>query len=188
MTDFNKYHNGIKFNNMILIESKQKNYGVHLPENIHEITPDMLHELTKNINLPKYYCIVGLCFKTKLFDLCTLIKQSKDTNLQVTPIIAKIHNADSLELNAEVGDTIIIDRSSLERGAHLNLNTAISSVNVRNYLKDNELVKDILSSDIRSKEVIIMEFKVCPVSDIKAVIANITDKYDPFKEYYKSNS
>lgn len=166
---------------MITIKSKKQSYGVKLPTDISEITPEVLDELTKDIIVPNYYCIVGLCFKTKLFDLCTMIKQSKNTEVSVTSIIAKISNKDREELNAEIGDKIIIERSSLERGTHININTAINSINIRRYLNDDsELVKEIISSNDKMNNVIIMEFKIIPISEIRAVIHNHIHKVDPF--------
>lgn len=173
---------------MITIKSKKQSYGVNLPTEISEITPDILDELTKDVIVPEYYCIVGLCFKTKLFDLCTMLKQSKNTEVSVTSIIAKISNKDRERLNAEVGDKIIIERSSLERGTHININTAINSINIRRYLnEDSELVKDIISSNDKTNNVIIMEFKIVPINEIRAIINNNLHKIDPFINKTKVN-
>ena len=61
------------------------------------------------------------------------MNSNKETNVGVTPILAKIYEEDSKEINAVVGDKIIVYRTSLERGVHLNLKTSISSNSAKQY-------------------------------------------------------
>lgn len=170
---------------MFQIKSEKKNYGINFPTNLNEITKEHLDAITKNVNLPKHYCIIALAFNTKLFDFCTAMNNVKSTNVAVTPILAKIHEEDSKDINATVGQKIITDRTSLERGVHLNLKTVLNSSVVRNYFNDDiELTKSIIAKNKignnKSQNIIILEFKIVPVTDISASIdvdANVIDPY-----------
>lgn len=177
---------------MILIKSEKKSYGINFPTSKEEITPEVLNTITDGIKLPPHYCIIALCFQTKVFDFVAVIKSQRNNDVAVTPVLAKIHDEDSNVINAKVGDRVIINRSSLERGNHLNLPISISSNAARNYFaSDPELVraimtksdKDKVNEDILSAKfanIIILEFKIVPVNDITAAIPMVCDKIDPF--------
>lgn len=176
---------------MFKLKSTKANYGINFPTSIEEITPKVLEQLTKDVSLAKHYVIVALCFKTKLFDLAAAINSNKETNIQVTPVIAKV-NSDENTLS--VGDKAIVDRSSLERGMHLNLKTVINSVNVRNYLKnDPALATRIMTNTgniitannqedtkLSNQIVYILEFKIVPVNSIIATIPIKENNNDVF--------
>lgn len=172
---------------MIEIKSEKMPYGINFPTSINELTPDVLKTITEGVKLPKHYCIIALAFDTKIFEFCAAMNSSRNTNVAVTPILAKISQEDSENVNASIGDKIIIDRSSLERGVHLNLKTAISSTSARKYFNnDPELAKAVMTKNdnkiafdralnkkltaAQSPNIIILEFKICPVNDISAAI------------------
>ena len=182
---------------MITIKSKKKNYGINFPTSVSEITPDVLKAITESVKLPKHYCIVALAFETKVFDFCAAMNSNKNTNVAVTPVLAKISDEDSKDVNALIGDKIIMERSCLERGVHLNLKTSISSIAARNYFNsDPDLAKAIIMKNTEgiiidpnlnkslqssnSPKIIVLEFKICPVNDIAAAIPDTTNHYDPF--------
>ena len=182
---------------MITIKSAKKNYGINFPTSVSEITPDILNAISEGVKLPKHYCIVALAFETKIFDFCAAINSNKNTNVAVTPILAKISDEDSKDVNALVGDRIIMERSCLERGVHINLKTSISSTSARNYFNsDPEMAKAILTKNTdgiiidhninkslqasNSPKIIVLEFKICPVNDIAAAIPDTPNHYDPF--------
>lgn len=178
---------------MIKIKSEKKPYGINFPTSIDEITPEILATLSEGVKLPKHYCIIALAFDTKVFDFCTAMNNNKNTSVAVTPILCKIDKEDIESVNAKVGDKIIIDRSSLERGVHINIKCAISSNAARNYLNsDPELIKSIITKKKDNKEldenlmkvansnIIILEFKIVPVSDIHAAIPMFFEQTDPF--------
>ena len=170
---------------MLEIKSKKLAYGIKFPTSIEEITGDVLKEITTGIKLPKHYCIVALCFKTKLFDFVNTISYSKETNLSVTPLLANVAEDCESEINADCGDKLIIDRSSLERGIHLNLPISISSNNAANYFKqDSTLVKDIqegkFNKDSYSPKIYVLEFKIVPIVDVKAAIPVNRKSHDVF--------
>lgn len=182
---------------MLLIKSNKMSYGINFPTSLNEITPEVLNTITEGVKLPKHYCIVALAFKTKVFDFCTMINSNKQATIGVVPILAKISEEDSELVNSKVGDKIIIDRSSLERGVQLKLNTLISSDNAKHYFnsdpsisksiitndnklfKDNNINKQLIGSN--SPNIIILEFKIVPVNDISASINLEHRNIDPFK-------
>lgn len=181
---------------MLTIKSKKRKFGINFPTNWREVSVEDLIMITENIMLPPHYCIVALCLETKLFDFVTAINSNRDTNVAVTPLLAKISKEDSETINAKVGERLIIDRTNLERGVHVNCKTAISSNAVRNYFNsDEDLIKSFLTNtskevayDTSTKQkvsaknapnIIIMEFKILPVNDIAAAVTNTTT-CDPY--------
>lgn len=183
---------------MITIKSKNKNYGINFPTSVEEITPIALQSVLTNVNLPKYHCVVAMCSSVKLFDLVTAISgANKDTITKIIPLLGKINESDNENLNANVGERVIIDRSSLERGVHLTTPFSISSSNAMNYINsDADLKKDILSGKFNSNgngqlnksltlsaspQIVLVEFKIVPVSSISATIKNDTNYIDPYK-------
>lgn len=179
---------------MVTIKSETKSYGIIFPSDVNEISANILKQITSGVNLPKHYCIVALCFKTRVFDFAMMISSKKETNIAVIPLLAKISDNDSEEINAKVGQKLIIDRTNLERGVHLRLPIMVSSDNARKYISDDpKLVKSILNKDDTYKkitndglkDIIIMEFKIIPVNDISAAIDIDNKVIDPF--IYKAN-
>lgn len=180
---------------MITIKSEKSNFGIILPTSLKEINADTLSILTDNIKLPKYYCIVALCFKTTLFDFVAINKNSKDASIMVIPIMAKISEEDSKTINANVGDKLIIDRSSLERSFHINIPTVVSTSNIKRYIdNDDDLRKAILRGKYNIKtsndniidinknncNIYILEFKIVAINDIHASIPVDKNIIDPF--------
>lgn len=189
---------------MLEIKSKAKSYGINFPTSVEEITPEVLENITKGVKLPKYYCIVALCFKTKLFEFVTAIDSKRETNVSVVPILAKISEEDAKDINTAVGDKLIIDRSSLERGSHLNLPVMIGSNNASKYIKsDNDLVRTISSGNFNkpkidlninkslipanSPTIVVLEFKIVPINTINASVPVDHKVEDPFIINYVTN-
>lgn len=167
---------------MITIKSKEKNYAINVPETITKGTKEVISTYLTNVHLPNNYCVIALCYKTRIFDFITILKNSKDSTVNVVPILAKISNEDANKINAEVGRKVIISRSSLERAVHLNVKCAISVSNVRNYFIDSpsyvkELMTNKSNDNIAKKDIILVEYKIIPITDISATIDDnpITD-------------
>lgn len=186
---------------MITIKSEKKHYGINFPTSVNEIKAEHLEAITKNVNLPKNYCIIALCYKTKVFDFCTMIDNNRNAEISVVPLLAKINKEDSEEYKMNIGDKVTISRSSLEMGDHIKLPTMISAENARDYFKadpdlkkaiitknsnliiDKDINKQLISSN--SPSIIIMEFKIVPINDIRATMPVECDIYDPYAEHYK---
>lgn len=173
---------------MITIKSEKKSYGINFPTSINELTPEILDEITKQVKLPKHYCIVALCFKTRLFDFVVAMNSKKEQAVAIVPLLAKINEEDKVDANANVSDRVILSRSALEMGTHISLPVIISTDNARNYFSsDEELTKSIISRrnpiflDMTKKDnIIVLEFKIIPVSDIKATVPIDGKGFDPF--------
>lgn len=173
---------------MIQIKSEKKSYGINFPTSVDELTADVLTSITEQVKLPKHYCIVALCFKTRLFDFVVAMNSKKEHSISVVPVLAKISEEDSVETNAVVSDKVIVSRSALEMGSHLNLPVMISTDNARNYLASDEaLTKSIITrsnpifKDLAKRDnIIVLEFKIIPVSDIKATVPLNANGIDPF--------
>ena len=173
---------------MITIKSEKKSYGINFPTSVNELTPDVLNTVTKQVKLPKHYCMVALCFKTTLFDFVVAMNSKKEQAVGIIPLLAKINEEDKVDANANVSDRVILSRSALEMATHISLPVLISTDNARKYFaSDNELTKSIINRknpiflDMTKKDnIIVVEFKILPVSDIKATVPLDAKGIDPF--------
>ena len=175
---------------MLIIKSKRKDYGISFPTSLNEITPDILKSITDHVVLPKHYCIVGMCFKTTLFEFVTKLSKSKGIDIPVTNILAKINTGENADITFNVGDKLIVDRSSIERGHHLSIPIAIGSQAAYDYFaEDEELRKGIMNGsylkergiDKDRDSVYLLEFKIIPINDISAALPLQYKGIDPFK-------
>lgn len=169
---------------MLQIKSKLKDFGINFPTSVNEITPEVLNTITAGVKLPKHYCIVAMVFQPKLFEFISALK-NKNTNVNVTPILAKVAEGCEEELNGNIGDKLIIDRSSLERAVHLNLPIMINSTNAANYINDDkELIKSITAGEFNSNgvspRIIVLEFKIVPINCVSAAVNKQQKVIDPF--------
>lgn len=182
---------------MIEIKSKKKNYGIKIPSSINEITPEILTTLVEGVKFPKHYCIVALCFDTKLFDFMTSINAKKPSTVAVSPILAAIDDEDAKLINANVGDKLIINRTAIEVGTQLNIKTMAAYNNIASYINsDPDLIKAIYDKDeevikvdnklnkglviANSPRIIVLEFKIIAVNDIRGAIDINHTVTDPF--------
>lgn len=173
---------------MITIKSEKKSYGINFPTSVDEFTPEIFNEITKQVKLPKHYCMIALCLKTTLFDFVVAMNSKKEQSVGIITLLAKINEEDKLYANANVSDRVILSRSALEMATHISLPVIISTDNARNYFaSDNELTKSIISRknpvflDMTKKDnIIVVEFKILPISDIKATVPLDAKGVDPF--------
>lgn len=173
---------------MIQVKSDKKSYGINFPTSIYELTPEVLTSITEQVKLPKHYCIIALCFKTRLFDFVVAMNSKKEHSISVVPVLAKISEEDSAETNAVVSDKVIINRAALEMGTHISIPVMISTDNARNYLaSDEDLTKSIITRTNpifnnlgKQDNIVVLEFKIVPVSDIKATVPIGANGNDPF--------
>lgn len=181
---------------MIKIKSEKRSYGINFPTSIEEITPEHFSSILEGVKLPPHYCVVALCFRVKLFDFVTAIGNKRNTNVNVVPRLAAISEDDAKTINGNIGDKIIINRSTIERGDHLAVPTMISSVNAELYFKgDTDLCRAITTGKFESASdnpktvaispnkdnyIVIVEFKIIPVNDISACIPMNRTVIDPF--------
>ena len=164
---------------MYRLKSSKADYELNLPTNPNEITPEILTELTKNINLSKNYAVVALRYKINPFELAMGTKSQKQSVLvSVVPILAKFNG----ELNGDIGDKVSISQSALQMGLHVNGLTKISVDNVKDYISsDDALYKSVANRTAfaDAKFIYLLEFKIVAFNDIKALIKN-EQISDPF--------
>lgn len=168
---------------MVTIKAESANYGINFPENVKELTPAILKQITTGINVPDNFVIVALAFKIRVFDFAVSINSKKDQNFGVVPLLAKTDDKSLRYLNAGVGDKLIIPRSALERGVHLNIPISISSDNAAMYFDTyKELATSIVRDNniIKNRTIILLQFKIIPVTDISASQAIDNNIKDPF--------
>lgn len=172
---------------MIKVESKIADYAINVPTKREEITPEALGALLKDVKVAKYYCVVAMIYKDTLFGV---INRTNEV-VTVIPVLAKISDEDSSSTGGKVCDQLIIDRTSLERGNHLHIkNNIISPSHISEYIRnDRGLALSVGNGTFGqnkghklSTPVYMLEFKIIPVNDIKAMIDNnaIADD-NPFK-------
>lgn len=164
---------------MYRLKSSKADYSLDIPTSPSEITPVILQQLLKNVNLSKNYAIVALRYKVDPFELIMGSKSQKQgVQASVVPILAKYNG----ELNGVLGDRVSISASALEMGLHINGVTKISVNNVKDYINsDDALSKSVINRTAfaDTKFIYLLEFKIVSFNDIKALIKN-EDKDDPF--------
>ena len=165
---------------MIKIKVSESKVGVYVPTKVEEIKAKDLANITANIKVAKHYAVIALCFNTKLYDFAMTIDKGKQENIGVVPVLAKLHLDNIDECDFKVGDKIIVDRSSIERGFNVMGRTIIQSNNFANYIRNNKeylkaiLAKDIdvIPQDVLNSNIVLLEFKIVPLNSI---VASITD-------------
>lgn len=172
---------------MYTIQKTTKPYSINFPTSLKELSGDVLKDIVKHVKLPEHYAIVALATKISSMSLY-LSNNTKDTTVTVIPLLAKIDEQDKSKVNAEVGDKLIIDRSSIERGIHLHLNLSICYNKVAEYFKydgnkSRTLLNGIASeiSDIKNIDVYVLEFKIIPTANISGAMRPDVDVIDNFK-------
>lgn len=172
---------------MIKVESKIADYAINVPTKREEITPEALGALLENVQLAKYYCVVAMIYQDTLFGVMN--RQSEVVT--VIPVLAKINDEDAASTGSRVGAQLIIDRTSLERGNHLYIkNNIISPTHISDYIRnDRSLAMSIGNGTFGQNRghnlttpIYMVEFKIIPVNDIKAMIDNnVIMDTNPFK-------
>lgn len=172
---------------MLIIQGKNKNFGINVPTKESEIEVNYLQTVTERVKLSKHQVIVALIMKTKVYDFCIGIRNpKKDQNISITSKIAKFVPCDkennekyAIE-NMAVGDIAVIDRSTIERGIHLSVPTIISPAGLANYLEDdNDLLTSIVTGkepELSKQHICLVQFKIVPMSSITATY-NPEDKF-----------
>ena len=171
---------------MIKVESKVADFAINVPTKRDDITVEALGKLLENVTVAKYHCVIALIYADTLF---AIVNNKKDV-VNVIPIIAKISDEDSSSTGGLVGQQVVIDRTSLERGYHLYLpNNVLSPAYLAKYIdKDTDLRRNISlglfgqNQGYKKGDVVYtVEFKVIPVNDLKAMISNDVAIDNPFK-------
>ena len=171
---------------MITIKHDGVQGVINLPTSVREITPEMFAQLTSNITLQKHYVLVALCWKLGISEI--LMTNKKTGNAKVVTVVAKT-NLEEKDAWVKVGDIAIVNKSAIELGTHVHVDTVASMPSVYNhYVELSKLgtpnaigiTKDALK-DLPKEQVYLLEFKIVPVTDIKASVDAFKSNEDPFK-------
>lgn len=191
---------------MINLQSAKTGKHISLITDIKEVTPAVLKELTKNFKLPPGRCIVALCQKVKIFDIAASITNKKEQIVSVYPLIANGNSDDLKRANTAIGDIITVNRTAIELGSHLIINTMASVKNTTGFFHaDKELCAKIVKGDVpqlkkkgtagttgdiqdRIQDIYLLEFKVINVVDIVASMPVGAKHEDPFAPKVAANA
>lgn len=158
---------------MATFVNKKGNLTFHIPEKREEITREYIDEVLKKVKLSEHYCIVGLIYLGSLAELVSV----KATKISVIPILCK-YNSDRL-CEDDIMKTVCIDRTSIERGNQLyNIKNELGLASIGRFIDENNLNKQALAGGHKA---VAIEFKVIPVTDIKAIIGDTSDTKSFFK-------
>lgn len=156
------------------IQTKAGVFTYHLPTSIQEITPEYLKEITKHIVIADYYTLIGIIYHEKLNRIVLAQKtKKKGIDTGVIPIFVAAGEIHASYLDkAETGDKILITGTQVGLGTHvavtpnqLNLNAFLNKLSTTT---DPELY-DTLIQDDDNREVMFIEFKMVPNSDIQGI-------------------
>ena len=171
---------------MINLRNTKRNYEVSYPTKFSELDFEKILNVVKNINVSEHYAIIALCQSFTPFSLATLgAKQNKDMAVPVSANFVRANDPNN-KLHAKEGDKIIISRSDLEMSVHLPVRFGLSTATIADILQDDPKTVTMLRQNPIDekgnlvKEIIIVEFKLVPISAIKATFdksVTITDGY-----------
>ena len=174
---------------MIKLQNKKRNYELNLPTNFSEINFKDIKRVIDNVNISEHYAVVALCQSFGTFQLATLgTKNTKNLNVPVS-INFIMANDPNGKLNANIGDKVIISRSDIELSVHLPITFGLSTSSIAATIEDNAEVRTMLRDGINDEngnpvnEIIAVEFKLVPLTAIKATI----DRSRSFKDVYRTN-
>lgn len=174
---------------MLKLQNKKRNYELNLPTNFSEINFKDIKRVIDNVNISEHYAVVALCQSFGTFQLATLgTKNTKNLNVPVS-INFIMANDPNEKLNANIGDKVIISRSDIELSVHLPITFGLSTSSIAATIEDNSEVRTMLRDGVNDEdgnpvnEIIAVEFKLVPLSAIKATI----DRSRTFKDVYRTN-
>lgn len=173
---------------MIKLTNKKRGYELNLPTKFSEIDFNELEKVLDNVNISEHYAVVALCQSFGTFQLATIgAKSSRDLNVPVS-INFVAANDPNKKLKANPGDKVITSRSDIEMSVHLPITFGLSTSSIAATIEDNPEVRTMLRNGVDDtegnpvKEVIAVEFKLVPLSAIKATV----DRSKSFVDIYRT--
>ena len=163
------------------IDGKLGKFEVTLPEQLSEISNDYLEMCTNFIHPAKDYALIGVVSKENLNIVLTAAKKNKAIDVSIIPMFIKAGDTDcELVKSLNMGDRVVVSGSDLSIGNHINSPyNKITTNNIINLCEgDRNITRDAL---LNGKPVCFLEFKLVPVSAIKAYLDVTPNKYEnPF--------
>lgn len=179
---------------MITLQAQPNGAGIKVPTKMSEISPKYLTSITSHIGLSDNQALIAMCVGIKLSDLCFLTTSPKgndNSKYRLTSIIAKANVGKDVNFKFNVGDVAVISNTDLERGLHFSgIPSVITSDYISAYLLEHESYrKDIITKVAKDgdeylgdKVIYMLQFKIVPLFDIKAVIDVNSSKFqDEFR-------
>lgn len=181
---------------MVELMSKKQGAYLKLFTRIEEITPEVLNEIYKDLNLPSNYCIISLLQKVKLSQISLLTaSKAKETVVYTVPVIGKLPEKYNYDGKINIGDKAIIARSSIELSTHLYMNISSTLENIFNFINsDTELKAACYQNKIKDDKenedvwVYVIESKIIPISDIRATTCISNINRDIFRQDIPASS
>ena len=178
---------------MLKLRNEKRNYEINLPTNFKEINFDALVDVVKNVKISEHYAMIALCQSFNPFNLALLgTKQGKDINVAVSANFIKSNDTNN-KVPAKAGDKIVISRTDLELSTHISIKFGLSTSSIGATIEENPSVATMLRNGPVDdngnpvKEVIAVEFKLVPLTAIKAVIDNDITTTDIYRSTIKGS-
>jgi len=178
---------------MLKLRNEKRNYEINLPTNFKEINFDALVDVVKNVKISEHYAMIALCQSFNPFNLALLgTKQGKDINVAVSANFIKSNDPNN-KVPAKAGDKIVISRTDLELSTHISIKFGLSTSSIGATIEENPSVATMLRNGPVDdngnpvKEVIAVEFKLVPLTAIKAVIDNDITTTDIYRSTIKGS-
>lgn len=172
---------------MIKLTNTKRNYQVDVPTKLSEIDFNNLVEVVDNVKISEHYAIIALCQSFTPFSLATLgTKQNRDMAVPVSANFVKANDPNN-KLSANPGDKVIISRSDIEMSTHLPVRFSLSTSTISDILQDDTKTTTMLRQNPVDekgelvKELIIVEFKLIPLSSIKAIVDRTCATKDAYR-------
>lgn len=172
---------------MINLRNTKRNYEVNYPTKFSELDFKKLLDVVKNVNVSEHYAIIALSQSFTPFSLATLgAKQNKNMSIPVTANFVRANDPNN-KLHAAEGDKVIISRSDLEMSTHLPVRFGLSTATIADILQDDPKTVTMLRENPVDekgnlvKEIIIVEFKLVPISAIKATFDKNVNTIDAYR-------
>lgn len=173
---------------MIKLTNKKRGYELNLPTKFSEIDFNELKKVLDNVNISEHYAVVAICQSFSTFQLVAIgAKNSRDLNIPVSINFVAANDPNG-KLKANPGDKVITSRSDIEMSVHLPITFGLSTSSIAATIEDNPEVRPMLRNGINDaegnpvKEVISVEFKLVPLSAIKATV----DRSRSFVDIYRT--
>lgn len=139
------------------------------PSSVSAYTKEVLEKVTDNIKVAPHYALVGII--TALTPSTILLGGKMDSSVTIVPVLAKVGDTDNV-FSDNIGNVVVIDKSSLERGIHCTNSSNTSYSNLRKTI--DKIVpydkrfnhNDTVNKDVMKMPCYVIEFKLVPISDI----------------------
>ena len=162
---------------MLKLRNEKRNYEISVPTKFSEINFEDVKAVLENVTIAEHYAVVALCQSFSPFNLAMLgAKSPKDVNVPVSMNFIKANDPNNKLSSANCGDKVLVSRADIERSVHLPINFGLSTSSLAATISDNQKVLEALrngpvdENGKSIKELIVIEFKLVPIVDIKAVI------------------